>query len=159
MSSNDGILVKKVNKNEFEIRYIPCIENMSNETYMTLLCTKSNLEDAMKEANILNNNEWQTEYGISYIDATIQEEESNYITKEELQKTINDFNRHDETCNGLRCAHCGSSDYLSVRANMQYHNHEPLKNCIEEIYECECGQYTQVIWKLDSVHKLGRIVI
>ena len=111
----------------------------------------------MNTANYLDDNQWYTEYGISYIDVTSQEEESNDITKEELQKSINDFNNHDESSN-LKCAHCGS-DYLTVRANMQYHNHEPLKNCIEEIYECECGQYTQVIWKLDSVHKLGRIVI
>lgn len=155
MSSNDAIMIRKVNENTYEVRRIGCVdllgeidENTKEEYIGGLESTHKTQLEAHKHAFEIDD----TEYGISFQDDSKKETE-----RELLQKTISDFNNHDELDN-IKCPHCGSS-YLTERAGLTYHDHPPLNQCVEEILECECGQYCQVIWKLDSVHKLGRLVV
>lgn len=173
MSSNNAYVIRKISENCFEVRYVACMDNDIPTNELPLEATCDNLEKAMKIAN-----DEQTEYGVMYEDDSHKDVSKNNnedITKikdivnelyemndeEEfdkkiLQKTIDDFNNHDEL-SVLACAHCGSK-FLTERAGLTYHNHPPNGECVDEIYECECGNYSQVIWKLDSVHKLGRII-
>ena len=150
-------MIRKVDDNTFEVRRIGCIDNLgvkdefTGEEYIGgLESTYKTQLEAQERAFEIDD----TEYGISFQDDSPKKESSD---KELLQKTIQEFNNHDEL-DSIKCPHCGSN-YLTERAGLAYHDHPPLNQCVEEILECECGQYCQVIWKLDSIHKLGRLVV
>lgn len=148
MSSNDAYVIRKISENCFEVRYVACMDNDIPTDELPLEATCNNLEEAMKIAN-----KEYTEYGIMYEDDSNDEEE---YDKKILQKTIDYFNNHDEI---IKCPYCGC-EFLTERASLSYHNHLPNGKCVDEIYECEeCGQYCQVIWRIESVKKLGNLVV
>lgn len=176
MSSNNAYVIRKISENCFEVRYVACMDNDIPTDELPLEATCNNLEEAMKIAN-----KEYTEYGVMYEDDSHKDVSKNNnedITKikaiiadglydmndeEEfdkkiLQKTIDDFNNHDEL-SVLTCAHCGSK-FLTERAGLTYHNHLPLGQCVDEIYECDdCYEYSVVVWKRESIHKLSRIIV
>ena len=157
MSSNDACVVRKISDNCFEVRYVSCMDNDIPPDKLPIKATCNSLEEAMKIAD-----DEYTEYGIVLIEDTTKnvskhidndDEESD---KKILQKTINDFNNHDET---IECPYCGC-EFLTERASLAYHNHLPNGKCVDEIYECEeCGEYCQVVWRMESVKKLGNIIL
>ena len=153
MSSNNAYVIRKVSDNCFEVRYIACVDNDVPTEDLFLEKTCENLEDAMNYINEMT----PTEYGITYQDDSKNNDNDNVDSdKKTLQKCINNFNNHDEN---IKCPYCGS-DFLTERASLSYHNHPPNGKCVDEIWECEeCGQYCQVIWRLESVKKLGSIVL
>lgn len=153
MSSNNAYVIRKVSDDCFEVRYIACVDNDVPTEDLFLEKTCENLEDAMNCINEMP----PTEYGITYQDDSKNNDNDNLDSdKKTLQKYINNFNNHDEN---IKCPYCGS-DFLTERASLSYHNHPPNSKCVDEIWECEeCGQYCQVIWRVESVKKLGNIVL
>lgn len=150
MSSNNAYVIRKVSDGCFEVRYVACADNDIPTKDLFLEKTCENLEDAMNCINEMP----PTEYGITYQDDS--KNSDNESDKKMLQKCINNFNNHDEN---IKCPYCGS-DFLTERASLSYHNHPPNGKCVDEIWECEeCGQYCQVIWRMESVKKLGNIIL
>ncbi|MFA5433480.1 MAG: hypothetical protein WC319_11515 [Candidatus Paceibacterota bacterium] len=150
MSSNNAYVIRKVSDNCFEVRYIACADNDVPTEDLFLETTRNNLESAMNYINEMA----PTEYGVTYQDDS--KNNDNESDKKMLQKCINNFNNHDEN---IKCPYCGS-DFLTERASLSYHNHPPNGKCVDEIWECEeCGQYCQVIWRMESVKKLGNIIL
>ena len=150
MSSNNAYVIRKVSDDCFEVRYVACADNDIPTKDLFLEKTCENLEDAMNCINEMP----PTEYGITYQDDS--KNSDNESDKKMLQKCINNFNNHDEN---IKCPYCGS-DFLTERASLSYHNHPPNGKCVDEIWECEeCGQYCQVIWRMESVKKLGNIIL
>ena len=84
--------------------------------------------------------------------------ENNVIPDEpnnDFQESITEI----EPTTKLRCAHC-DSEYMTERAALSYHNHDPDGEYVDEIYECDdCGEYTQAMWRIETVRKLSRIVV
>lgn len=152
MSSNDAIMVRKLAEDSFEVRRIGCVDNldeideMSGKPYIGGLVSKHDTENAAyASANEVDD----TEYGIIFRD----DSQDNKL----VETTIKSCDEHNNI--GIKCAHCGSP-YLTERAGLQFHDHPPDGECIDEIYECdECCQYTRVIWKKADVQKLNRVVI
>ena len=153
MSSNNAYVIRKVSDNCFEVRYIACADNDVPIEDLFLEKTCENLEDAMNFINEMP----PTEYGVTYQDDSKKDDNDLYESdKKILQKCINDFNNHDET---IKCPYCGC-EFLTERASLAYHNHLPNGKCVDEIYECEeCGEYCQVVWRMESVKKLGNIIL
>ena len=153
MSSNNAYVIRKVSDDCFEVRYVACVDNDVPTEDLFLEKTCENLEDAMNCINEMP----PTEYGVTYQDDSKNNDNDNLDSdKKTLQKYINNFNNHDEN---IKCPYCGS-DFLTERASLSYHNHPPNGKCVDEIWECEeCGQYCQVIWRVESVKKLGNIVL
>ena len=156
MSSNNAYVIRKVSDNCFEVRYIACADNDVPTEDLFLEKTCENLEDAM---NYINES-IPTEYGVTYQDDSKNNDNDNVGSdKKMLQKCINNFNNFNNHDENIKCPYCGS-DFLTERASLSYHNHLPNGKCVDEIWECEeCGQYCQVIWRMESVKKLGNIIL
>ena len=156
MSSNNAYVIRKVSDNCFEVRYVACADNDVPAEDLFLEKTCENLEDAM---NYINES-IPTEYGVTYQDDSKNNDNDNVGSdKKMLQKCINNFNNFNNHDENIKCPYCGS-DFLTERASLSYHNHPPNGKCVDEIWECEeCGQYCQVIWRMESVKKLGNIVL
>ncbi|MFA5764662.1 MAG: hypothetical protein WC929_00750 [Bacilli bacterium] len=156
MSSNNAYVIRKVSDNCFEVRYIACVDNDVPTEDLFLEKTCENLEDAM---NYINES-IPTEYGVTYQDDSKNNDNDNVGSdKKMLQKCINNFNNFNNHDENIKCPYCGS-DFLTERASLSYHNHPPNGKCVDEIWECEeCGQYCQVIWRMESVKKLGNIIL
>lgn len=118
--------------------------------------TCENLEDAMDCINEM----LPTEYDVIYQDDSKNNDNDNVGSdKKMLQKCINNFNNFNNHDENIKCPYCGS-DFLTERASLSYHNHPPNGKCVDEIWECEeCGQYCQVIWRMESVKRLGNIIL
>ena len=156
MSSNNAYVIRKVSDNCFEVRYIACADNDVPTEDLFLEKTCENLEDAMDCINEM----LPTEYGVIYQDDSKNNDNDNVGSdKKMLQKCINNFNNFNNHDENIKCPYCGS-DFLTERASLSYHNHPPNGKCVDEIWECEeCGQYCQVIWRMESVKRLGNIIL
>ena len=156
MSSNNAYVIRKVSDNCFEVRYIACVDNDVPTEDLFLEKTCENLEDAMDCINEM----LPTEYCVIYQDDSKNNDNDNVGSdKKMLQKCINNFNNFNNHDENIKCPYCGS-DFLTERASLSYHNHPPNGKCVDEIWECEeCGQYCQVIWRMESVKKLGNIIL
>ena len=155
MSSNNAYVIRKVSDNCFEVRYIACADNDVPTEDLFLEKTCENLEDAMDCINEM----LPTEYCVIYQDDSKNNDNDNVGSdKKMLQKCINNFNNFNNHDENIKCPYCGS-DFLTERASLSYHNHPPNGKCVDEIWECEeCGQYCQVIWRMESVKKLSRVI-